>query len=487
MPSKGVHAVPNETLLIVDDEEAILKQLDWAFKKEYTIATAADADGAIDAVKREGPGLMLLDLSLTADPEHLEGFQILEAALAVNPMLKVVVMTGHDERENALAAVEKGAFDFYSKPIEVEELRIILRRAAHLLSLETEIKKLRERPGKHYEFEGIIAMSPVMQEIFDTVGRVAPTDVSVLVTGESGTGKELVARAIHKRSARSRKPFVPINCGAIPENLLESELFGHEKGSFTGAHASRPGKFEIADKGTIFLDEIGELTPSLQVKILRFLQDHVIERIGGREQIQVDVRIIAATNRDLQVMLQERRFREDLFYRINTININLPPLRERGDDILMLAMHFLHHYNDELHRNLRGFSKTAQQTLDSHTWPGNIRELENRVKRAVIMAPGKVIVPEDLDLDHFTEIAGNSSAVPANTETASPGEAFGAGTLKEARDLIDRRLVTGALLRHSGNISAAAQELDVSRPTLHDLIKKHGIDPENFRGRKEKR
>ncbi|UCF04181.1 MAG: PEP-CTERM-box response regulator transcription factor [bacterium] len=479
--------MPKETLLIVDDEEAILKQIGWAFKKDFSIVTAGTVGDALDAVKSSKPDLMLLDLSLTGDPQQLEGFQILETALSVNPLLKVIVMTGHDERENALRAIEKGAFDFYTKPISTDELRVILSRAAYLRSLEQEIRKLREHPGKHYEFENIIAMSASMQEIFRTVKRVAPTDVSVLITGESGTGKELIARAIHRRSSRSSCPFVPINCGAIPENLLESELFGHEKGSFTGAHAARAGKFETADGGTIFLDEIGELTPNLQVKILRFLQDQVIERVGGREPIQVNVRIIAATNRDLNQMLEEHQFREDLFYRINTININLPPLRERDEDILLLAMHFLHHYNTELSRNIRGFSKPAQQILENYEWPGNIRELENRIKRAVIMAPGRMIQPEDMDLSE-SEVTERDSAGSAS-QTETPDHLRGVSvqmTLKEARDTLERRLITSTLLRLGGNISATAQELAVSRPTLHDLIKKHGINPEDFRSRKEK-
>jgi two-component system NtrC family response regulator len=320
-------------------------------------------------------------------------------------------------------------------------------------------------------------MSDPMLDIFKTVKRVAPTDVSVLVTGESGTGKELIAKAIHRRSPRGDGPFIPINCGAIPENLLESELFGHEKGSFTGAHITRPGKFELADGGTIFLDEIGELSQSLQVKILRFLQDQVIERVGGREPIQVDVRIIAATNRNLEEMLDTKEFREDLFYRINTISLGLPPLRERGEDILLLAMYFLNHYNREFSKNIRGFSNNAHGILSGYAWPGNVRELENRVKRAVIMTTGKLIQPEDLDLPDGGERESDSRA-------SDRGFSIPAGiTLKRAREETERKLVVGALLRSRGNISAAAKELDVSRPTLHDLMKKLDIDPADFRGR----
>ncbi|MCK4349532.1 MAG: sigma 54-interacting transcriptional regulator, partial [Candidatus Krumholzibacteria bacterium] len=339
-------------------------------------------------------------------PEKLEGFDILETVLQLNPLLKIMVITGHDERENALKAIEMGAYDFFAKPIVIDELMVILKRAAYLMKLEKELDALSTRSGDKKDFEGIIAMSTPMMEVFDTVKRIAPTDIAVLITGESGTGKELVALAIHNRSPRKNEPFIPINCGAIPENLLESELFGHEKGSFTGAHVSRPGKFEIADGGTIFLDEIGELSQGLQVKILRFLQDQIIERVGGRTPLQLNVRIIAATNSDLEAMLETKEFREDLYYRINTISILLPPLRNRGDDIHLLAMYFLNFYNKEFAKSLRGFSPETQKTLVRYGWPGNVRELENRVKRAVIMATGKLVQPDDMDLPFPDEIEG---------------------------------------------------------------------------------
>ncbi|MBN1162982.1 MAG: PEP-CTERM-box response regulator transcription factor [Candidatus Krumholzibacteriota bacterium] len=472
-------------MLLVDDEEAILKQFQWAFKNDFKVITAQTAEEAIGALKTKSPELMILDLSLTGDPANLEGFRILESALQIDPALKVIVITGHDDKENALTAIERGALDFYTKPVAIDELRTILRRASYIRSLESEISRLKKKGHRGREFEGIIATSEAMLEIFETVKKVAPTDVSVLITGESGTGKELIARAIHKISPRQNKAFIPINCGAIPENLLESELFGHEKGSFTGAHASRPGKFEVADGGTLFLDEIGELPPSLQVKILRFLQDQVIERVGGREPIQLDVRIIAATNRDLASMLEDRSFREDLYYRINTISIPLPPLQQRHDDILLLSTHFLHHYNREYSRNVRGFSQAALETLYNYSWPGNVRELENRVKRGVIMSRGKMIQPPDMDLPSPAEgaeerFAGAEGKAGASVPTAGI-------TLKEAREGMENRLLNNALLRHSGNVSAAAQELGVSRPTLHDLMKKHQIDPEDFRAPKNKK
>ena len=392
-----------------------------------------------------------------------------------------LLITGHDERENALKAIEKGAYDFFTKPIVVDELRVTLTRAAYLFSLEDELIKLRKKVSRKHEFEGIIAMSAPMLDIFNTAKKVAPTDVSVLITGENGTGKELMAKAIHNISARSEMPFVPINCAAIPENLLESELFGHEKGSFTGAHASRPGKFEIADRGTIFLDEIGYLAPKLQVKILRFLQDQVIERVGGREPIQLNVRIIAATNRDLETMLKENAFREDLYYRINTIRINIPPLRERGDDIMLLAMNFLHHYNIDHKKNIRGFSQPAQRLIHLYSWPGNIRELENLVKRAVIMATERLIQPEDLDIPDWAKLLEGQTIEMPGGVSLEEVQAFGGKTLREAREEAERRAIINALLRTNGNVSAAAEELDISRPTLHDLMKKHGIDPADYR------
>ena len=465
----------SKTLLIVDDEETILKQLTWGLGNDFEIVTARTPDEALGAVKSSRPGIMILDLSLSDDPSQLEGFRVLESSLQVIPTLKVIVITGHDERKNALEAISRGAYDFYAKPVVIDELRILLKRAAQLLSLEEELAALRKRGWERHEFEGIIALSEGMVSVFDTVKRVAPTDVTILLTGESGTGKELVAAAIHRRSPRRDGPFVPINCGAIPENLLESELFGHEKGSFTGAHTSRPGKFEVADRGTIFLDEIGELPPTLQVKILRFLQDQVIERVGAREPIKVDIRIIAATNRNLNEMIEKRTFREDLFYRINTVSIDLPPLRERGDDVTLLAMHFLNRFNREYSKNIRGFSNTARETLNLYPWPGNVRELENRLRRAVIMAPEKVIIPDDMDLPHPEKLADNAPGGTAELHRK---------TLREARDELEHRLITRALLNSTGNVSAAAQELAVSRPTLHDLMKKHGIDPKDFRALK---
>jgi len=464
-----------ERLLIVDDEEAILKQLRWAFKSDYDIITASSAAEAITAVKDRSPAVMILDLSLSEGAPELEGFEVLEKTLSIDPSIKVVMITGHDDVENALKSIEAGAVDFYAKPVDIEELRVILQRAIYIRSLEKELAGLKEGHARGHEFEGVIGMSGPMLEVFETVRRIAPTGVSVLVTGESGTGKELIARAVHSKSTRGKGPFVPINCGAIPENLLESELFGHEKGSFTGAHATRAGKFETADGGTLFLDEIGELPPALQVKLLRFLQDQVIERVGGAAPIQVDVRVIAATNRDLEEMIREKTFREDLYYRINTVSISIPPLRDRGDDILLLATRFLHRYSSEFSRGLKGYSRASIEAIHSYRWPGNVRELDNRVKRGVLMAASNLIQPSDLDIPY------RGAALEEPPAEAASISATGEMSLKEAKDRLEKGMVVAALLRTSGNVSASAVELGVSRPTLHDLMKKHGIDAGDFR------
>jgi two-component system NtrC family response regulator len=468
-----------DRLLIVDDEETILKQLKWAFKSDYEIITASSAAEAIAAVKAGSPSVMILDLSLSENAPELEGFEVLETALSIDPRVKVVMITGHDDMENALKSIETGAVDFYAKPVDIDELRVILQRAFYIRSLEEELARLKDGYARGHEFEGVIGMSEPMLRVFETVRRIAPTGVSVLVTGESGTGKELIARAIHNKSTRGAGPFVPINCGAIPENLLESELFGHEKGSFTGAHAAKAGKFETADGGTLFLDEIGELPQALQVKLLRFLQDQVVERVGGGTPIQVDVRVIAATNRDLEEMIVEKTFREDLYYRINTVRISMPPLRDRDDDILLLATRFLHRYSSEFSRGLKGYSRASIQAIHSYHWPGNVRELDNRVKRGVLMAASNLIQPSDLDIPFEGAAAEDSPAQETSISVA------GEMSLKEARDRLEKGMVVAALLRTSGNVSASAGELGVSRPTLHDLMKKHGIDAGDFRAPKK--
>jgi len=444
-------------LLIVEDDEEIRTQLTWALGRDYAALAAGDRAQALEQFLAGRPPVVILDLGLPPDPDGVaEGFALLEEMLQVDPHVKVVVSSGHGEREHAMEAIGRGAYDFLPKPVRAEELRHLLARAYHVSRLEREYAELQRRVGAR-AYEGMLGTSPRMQEVFTAIRKVATTDAPVLVTGENGTGKELAARAIHRLGSRGEGPFVAINCGAIPETLLESELFGHEKGAFTGAHIRRRGRVELAAGGTLFLDEIGELSAPLQVKLLRFLQEHSLERIGGREQIEVDVRVIAATNLDLRQAMQEGRFREDLFYRLGVVVIDMPPLRDRAGDIPLLATTLLERYAGEAKRRIAGFTPQALRALERYSWPGNVRELENRVKRAVIMAEGVKITPADLDLD----------SGPAKYECL---------TLREARESVERELVQRALQRHQGNVSKAAADLGISRPTLYELLEKLGIE-----------
>jgi two-component system NtrC family response regulator len=402
--------------------------------------------------------VVLLDLGLPPRPADLEeGLATLAALLELDRNVKVIIVSGQGEKNNALRAVAEGAYDFLTKPVELEELRVILRRAFYLAQLEREVRQLQSLYGGE-GFEGLLGSCPSMQAVFHTIRRVAPSDVPVLILGESGTGKEVVARAIHRRSPRREGPFIPINCGAIPENLLESELFGHERGAFTGAHIQRKGRIEMAEGGTLFLDELGELPLPLQVKLLRYLQEQTIERIGGREVIPVNARVIAATNVDLRKAMEEGKFREDLYYRVAVVVIQLPPLRDRGDDIVLLARTFLRRFAAEVKRTpAPQFTSAALRALQRHDWPGNVRELENRIRRAVIMAEGRAITPEDLEL-------------------ADPGEAPPPlRTLREIRDAAERTAILNALQRNQWRIAPTAQELDISRPTLYELMERLGI------------
>jgi len=402
-----------------------------------------------------------LDLGLPPSPEGAEeGLKALDEILRVAPSTKVVVVTGNTDRENALKAIQLGAFDYHLKPVDLDEYKVVLRRAGYLRELTQESEAAARSMEASIRFEEILGNTPRMREIFGVIQRVAKTDATVLIEGESGTGKELIARAIHHRSSRRNGPFVAINCGAIPETLLESELFGHEKGAFTGAHVQRKGKLEVASGGTLFLDEIGELPVLLQVKLLRFLQERTIERIGGRELIALDLRIIAATNRDLKAHLQKGLFREDLFYRLSVVAVQVPPLRERGEDVLLLANTFLQRSAKEDRRRVR-FGPDAVAAIVAYGWPGNVRELENKVRRAVIMARGRVIEPADLDL--------------------TPAEPAQVGSLRETRERVERQALVEVLSRHRGNVSQAARELKVSRPTLHGLLDKHDINAKDFR------
>ena len=449
-----------EKLLIVDDEESIRNQLKWGLADEYQVLTAASAEDARRLLRDERPALVTLDIALdTQGKSSEEGLLLLDEILDSYPHTKVVMVTANDRRENALLAIRRGAVDWYAKPIELEELRLILKRATHIRAIEKASGA--EADGGRKRYHRLVGESESIRKVFSVIQRVAPTDATVLVMGENGTGKELVAHAIHGAGPRREGPFVPINCGAIPETLLESELFGHERGAFTDAHRSREGKLELAAGGTVFLDEIAELPTHLQVKLLRFLQDHVVERVGGRDPHQVDVRVVAATNHDLQRAIADGRFREDLFYRLSVVTIQVPPLRERGDDLRLLAEYFLEFYARHHKRRIKGFTQSALRAIQAHGWPGNVRELENRVQRGVILAQDSYLRPEDLEL---------------------ADAAFGVAlTLQDVREQAERQLIIEALTRNAGNITRAARDVDVSRPTFHDLLRKHDIDAARFR------
>lgn len=442
-------------LLVVEDDESIRKQMRWALTDDYEILMAEDRKTAVGAVRSEKPPLVTLDLGLPPSPwEAKEGLKALEEILVEDPTVKVVVITGNTDRTNALLAISSGAFDFYCKPVDIAELQVVLRRALYLsgIARETQQHEMKGDPG----LSNMIGSSPTMEKVFSTIRKVAASDFPALIQGESGTGKELAAHAIHTLSDRKAEPFIPINCAAIPEHLVESELFGHEKGSFTGAHIQRKGRIEYADGGTLFLDEIGELPPTLQVKLLRFLQEKIIERIGGRDPIPVNARIIVATNRDLEKDVARGKFREDLFYRINVVKILLPPLRELGSDVLLLSHRFLEQFSIQAKKRLTGFTASAHEALCQHAWPGNVRELENRVRRGVLMAEGDSVSANDLDLSEPQKIGKNLS-------------------LREARDQIDRELIIRAMIENRGKVKEAAAELGISRQTLYDLLAKHSI------------
>ncbi|MEA3213072.1 MAG: hypothetical protein QOE70_6129 [Chthoniobacter sp.] len=443
-------------LLIVDDDEEIRTQMKWALHADYEVALAEDRVAAVKEFSKAEPSATLLDLGLPPSPnDPVEGLATLAELLAIQPEAKVIVVSGQNEKANAIKAVGAGAYDFLAKPVNVEELRLILRRCLYLRGLEREHRELQEAI-QPTSFEGIVGSSPQMQGLFSAIRKVARATAPVLLLGESGTGKEMAATAVHRQSPRRDGPFVPINCNAIPENLLESELFGHEKGSFTGALAQRKGLVETAAGGTLFLDEIGELPLQIQVKLLRFLQEQKFQRVGGRQEIHSDARIVTATNADLKAGVAAGTFREDLYFRLAVIVIQLPPLRERAGDIALLATAFLHRYAVQNGKSGASLAPDALRAINSYAWPGNVRELQNRVQRAVIMAEGKRLRADDLEL---TE--GLTGMPPM--------------TLKEARDNVERDMVTAALRRSNGKISAAAAELGISRPTFYELMDKLGI------------
>jgi two-component system, NtrC family, response regulator len=445
-------------ILIVDDDEQIRKQIHWALCEEFSVFSAGDRIAAIEIFKKEQTPVVLLDLGLPPHPrEAIEGLQALEEMIGLNPLAKIIIVSGNSERHNALAAIDKGAHDIFPKPVDLDELKVVLHRVGRRIELEQE--NLEERNlAQSVSFEEIIGSSPQMQDIFSTVRKIAATDIPVLITGESGTGKELIANAIHNRSSRKNGPFVAINCGAIPDTLLESELFGHEKGSFTGATTQRKGKLEYANGGTLFLDEIGDLLPELQVKILRFLQEKIIERVGGRQPIAVDSRVVAATNLNLEAEVKANHFREDLYFRLAVVKMALPPLRDRGDDVVQLAEHLVTIFSKELKKPPKKFSRQALEAIRRYGWPGNVRELQNRVKRALVLVEGPSIGPTELELEWPDGTSGATST-----------------TLKEAKEALEREILANAMRENNGNISKTAKSLGISRPTLYDLMARYGL------------
>jgi two-component system, NtrC family, response regulator len=449
----------NPKLLIVDDDEAIRTQVKWALSQDYEVQFAEDRRAALEAFRADPPAATLLDLGLPPRPHECdEGLATLSDILATDNTAKIIIVSGQGEKKNALQAVGAGAYDFLCKPVDVEELRLLLRRCIHVVALEREYRELQQsqRPDV---FEEMLGTSPQMQAAFVLIRKVAGTDAPVLLLGESGTGKEMAAAAIHRRSARKDGPFVAINCNAIPENLLESELFGHEKGAFTGAHVQRKGLLETASGGTLFLDEIGELPPAIQVKLLRFLQEQRLQRVGGRQEIQVDTRLVAATNADLKQLIDNGKFREDLYFRLAVVTIRLLPLRERGEDIVFLAQEFLQKFTAQNGQLKLVFAPDALRAITRYSWPGNVRELQNRVRRGVIMAGGSRVTAKDLELHEDQNVAT---------------------TLKQARERVERDVIEQALKRNAGKITSAAADLGISRPTLYELMEKLSIPKERI-------
>ncbi|MGE3320162.1 MAG: PEP-CTERM-box response regulator transcription factor [Candidatus Berkiella sp.] len=439
-------------LLVIEDDEGLREQLKWSFNN-YEVITAENKTEAITKLRRYEPGVVTLDLGLPPDPcGYEEGLSILQEIVSLSPSTKVIMVTGQSDRIVAMQAINLGAYDFYVKPIEPQALSLIVDRAYYLHTLEKEYNQLNTLTLSH-SIKGILTSSPAMQKVCRTVQKVAPNNISILLLGESGTGKEVLANALHEHSDRSSEPFVAINCAAIPETLLESELFGYEKGAFTGAVKQTLGKIEMANKGTLFLDEIGDLPLSLQPKLLRFLQERTFERLGGRSPIAVDVRVVCATHHDLQESIQAHTFREDLYYRLSEVTIQIPPLRERIGDAAVMARLFLSRFAQEYKRPVKRFSQEALDAIHSYSWPGNVRELENKIKRAVVMADSPQVTLGDLDLPF-----NNLHSMPFN--------------LKQIRDLAEKEAITTALNYCDSNMSKAAELLGVTRPTLYNLMEK---------------
>ena len=447
----------NKKILVVEDDPGLQKQMKWSFE-DFEVFIAGNRKDALKIIDKEQPPVVTVDLGLPPDPDGpTEGLATVEDILGRAPHTKVIVVSGNDDRANAVQAVASGAYDFYQKPIDSELLNQIVTRAYHVYELEDENRRLILGQADVL-MEGMVASSAQMQTVCRRVEKVAPSDATVLLLGDSGTGKEVCARALHAKNPSITGRFVAINCAAIPENLLESELFGYEKGAFTGATKSTPGKIEYAEGGTLFLDEMGELPMPLQAKLLRFLQERVVERIGGREEIPVNVRVICATHQNLEEKIKKQEFREDLYYRINEIPIHIPPLKDRDGDALLLARSFFEQMNAEQGKKLKGFSKDALTAIEAHDWPGNVRELKNRIKRAIIMADGKYITASDLELKAVDESTAENTF-----------------NLREVREAAERVVITKALNHTNGKVSPAAELLGISRPTLYDLMQKLDI------------
>ena len=446
----------NNKLLVVEDDLGLQSQIKWCFEN-YEVLLASDRESALEQVKKHHPTVVTLDLGLPPhEDDATEGFLTLEQILEIDPNTKVIVVTGQNDRDNAVKAIGMGAYDFYAKPFEPEIITLIVNRAFRLQELEIDNQRL-QQDQIHEPFDGVITCSPQMQSVCKAVEKVAPSNATVLLLGESGTGKELCARALHTLGRNNEGRFVAINCAAIPDTLLESELFGYEKGAFTGANKTTVGKIEHAEGGTLFLDEMGDLPMPLQAKLLRFLQERVIERVGGHTPIPVNVRVVCATHQNLRAKIESGDFREDLFYRISEIPLEIPPLREREGDVIVLARFFFDKFNNEHGRKLRGFTKDALSAMEAYSWPGNVRELQHRIKRAVIMTDGKQISSADLELDK------------AATETMN-------FNLRDIREKVERQAILRALSHVNGKVAPAAELLGVSRPTLYDLMKKLKIN-----------
>ena len=448
-----------KALLIVEDDPGLQSQMRWCFNDDVEVHMASDRESAISSLRRHEPKVVTLDLGLPPDPGgSAEGFKILEEILQLAPATKVIVITGREENENAVRAIGMGATDFFQKPLDAEILNFIVERAFKVAQLETENVQLKTtQTGSG--IPGVVANSPAMMKVCRTLEKIAPADVTTLILGETGTGKEVLARAVHALSPRSESTFAAINCAAIPENLLESELFGHEKGAFTGAHQQKKGKIELAHDGTLFLDEIGDMPAALQPKMLRFLQERVIERVGGVKEIPINVRVVCATHQDLGNLIQEGSFREDLYYRISEITLNLPPLREREGDSVLIAQALLKNVGDTMGRDDLRLSEDAMNAIRGYEWPGNVREMINKIKRAAIMVEGKNVSADDLELE------SQSVSLPE-----------GSLNLKQIRDTAEKTACLQAIKGADGNMAKAARILGITRPTLYSLFEKHDIE-----------